>query len=120
MCVTVCYFLLLLVLVAYIITQSWIIVKGEYPIFERTVYTLLALKDYSKIKPLYVIRNLLRYIINAKHCISSMQSIVYHQGAGDYARWCVMRYSPKGTDDIPFLRSGMIYQACGLDTKKNF
>jgi len=74
------------------------------------------------------------YIIDAKHRISSMQSIVYHQGAGDYARCCVMRYSPEGTDDIPFLRNRMICQAygrpqkldklasgnpyCGLDTKK--
>ena len=64
MCVTICYFLLLLVLVAYIITQSWIIVKGEYPIFERTVYILLALKDYSKIKPLYVILSEVEVLLN--------------------------------------------------------
>ncbi len=42
---------------------------------------IIFLKSYGKIKPLYVIRNMLRYIINAKHCISSMQSIVYHQAA---------------------------------------
>ena len=41
---------------------------------------------------LYIIRNLLRYIINAKHCISSSRR--------QDARWRVMRYSPKGADDI--------------------
>jgi len=40
----------------------------------------------------YIIRNLLRYIISAKHCISSSRR--------KDARWRVMRYSPKGADDI--------------------
>ena len=31
---------------------------------------------------MYIIRNLLRYIINAEHCISPTRSVVYHQAAG--------------------------------------
>ena len=60
-------------------------------------------------KGVYIIRNLLRYIINAKHCISSSRR--------QNARWRVMRYSPKGADDIHDCVV-MIYQACGLDKQK--
>ena len=53
-----------------------------------------------------------------------MRSIVYHQHEVLYiikpqvdARWRVMRYSPKGADDMHDCVV-MIYQACGLDKKK--
>ena len=52
---------------------------------------------------MYIIRNLLRYIINAKHCISSSRRRVY-------ARLC--------RDDIQPRWGLMIYQACGLDKKE--
>ena len=46
------------------------------------------------------------YIINAKHCISSRQKREY-LAFGEYiikpqedTRWRVMRYSPRGADDI--------------------
>jgi len=56
---------------------------------------------------LYIIRNLLRYIINTQCCISSSRR--------ENTRWRVMRYSPKGADnmhrtlcgdDMPSLRLG--------------
>ena len=61
---------------------------------------------------MYIIRNLLRYIINAKHCISSSRR--------KDARWRVMRYKG-GLPPLMIctaLRAAMIYQACGLDKQK--
>ena len=53
---------------------------------------------------MYIIRNLLRYIIKPQ----------------EDARWRVMRYSPAGADDMHDCVV-MIYQACGLDKqKRNF
>ena len=50
---------------------------------------------------------------------------VYHQCGALYiikpqgnTRWRVMRYSPKGADDIHDCVV-MIYQACGLDKKRS-
>ena len=72
------------------------------------------------------------YIIIAKHCISPTRSVVYHpqlvavyhQCGALYivkpqvdARWRVMRYSPKGADDIHDCVV-MIRQACGLGKQK--
>ena len=49
-------------------------------------------------KKLYIIRNLLRYIINsARNCISSRRSLVYHHCESFF--WCTLRvmiYSPDG------------------------
>ena len=57
------------------------------------------------------------YIINAKHCISSTRSVVYHQAAGRYtlAR-DEIQGRPAALDDIHDCIV-MICQACGLDKK---
>jgi len=59
----------------------------------------------------YIIRNLLRYIINAKHCISSSRR--------KDARWRVMIYKGGSPPLMIYaaLRAAMICQACGLDKK---
>jgi len=62
-------------------------------------------------KPLYIIRNLLRYIISPKGWISSSRRNTRPKG--------VMRYKG-GLPPLMIcaaLRAAMIYQACGLDKK---
>ena len=58
------------------------------------------------------------HIINAKHCISSTRSVVYHQAAGKYT---LTRDEIQGwqatLNDIHDCVV-MIYQACGLDKQK--
>ena len=60
---------------------------------------------------MYIIRYLLRYIINTKCCISSIRRF--------YARFRVMRYKGGIPPLIIYtaLRTVMIYQSCGLDKK---
>ena len=57
------------------------------------------------------------YIIKTKFCISSTQSVVYHQVAGRYtlARDDIQ---PRGLMISTTLRAVMIYQVCDLDNKK--
>ena len=59
---------------------------------------------------MYIIRNLLRYIINAKHCISSSRREIQPQrGWWDTA--------PQGLMICTARCAAMIYQACGLNKK---
>ena len=74
---------------------------------ERTKVCVGAFPEINQGEALYIIRNLLRYIINGLP--------LYIIKPQENARWRVMRYSPKGADDmhhasrgddIPSLRLG--------------
>ena len=56
------------------------------------------------------------YIINTRCCISSMQSIVYHQAAGKYTL-ARDEIQPEGLMIYAARCASIICQACGLDKK---
>ena len=57
------------------------------------------------------------YIINSEGIAYHQHEVLYINKPQVDARWRVMRYSPKGADDIHDC-VGMIRQACGLDKQK--
>ena len=63
-----------------------------YTTFYKLIQEHFASSHPNHAEGVYIIRNLLRYIINAEHCISSSRR--------KNARWRVMIYSPKGADDM--------------------
>ena len=69
-----------------------------YTIFQQLSQEIITFSHPNHANGVYIIRNLLRYIINTKCCISSSRR--------RDARWCVMRY--KG--GLPSL---MIYRSFG-------
>ena len=84
----------------------------HYIIFCKAIQKLFSISRPNHAKGVYIIRNLLRYIINAKHCISSRRR--------QNARWRVMIYKG-GSPPLMIctaLRAAMICQACGLDKQK--
>ena len=58
------------------------------------------------------------YIINSVGIVYHQHEVLYIIKPQEDTRWRVMRYSPKGADDIHDYVV-MICQACGLDKKRS-
>ena len=80
-----------------------------YTIFFKEIQVLFAISHLNHAEGVY--------IINSAGIAYNQHEVLYIIKLQEDARWRVMRYSPKGADDIHDCVV-MICQACGLDKQK--